>query len=125
MKKRTVCILAVLLLFIVIAVGIYHVTRPPAVEELVIVGLPETVEYGQQIQLTAVGYDKDGNVVPPEVMAQLELHWLTSPELFKSEIDQNGLLTITSEADCNVQVGSRVLDLYSRHYTVRVVPRGE
>ena len=90
------------------------------VDRLEITGLPDYVERGQQIRLEAVGYYEDGSVVPPEVMGLLKLRWVAHPDIYKSEIDQNGLLTVTSEYDCNVQVYSERLKLSSRPVTVRV-----
>ena len=123
MKNRTKGLL-ILSLFAVLAVlWVITLTQIHAyfdVERLEITGLPDTGEYGQQIQLTAVGYYADGRTVPPEVMQLLGLRWVSFPEIHKSDIDRDGLLTVTSEYDCNVQVYSRWLDVSSRPVTVRV-----
>ncbi len=122
-KTKGLLILAVFAVIVALWVAVFtQVNAYFAVERLEITGLPYTVEYGQQIQLEAVGYYEDGSVVPPEVMGLLGLRWVSYPDMFKSEIDRNGLLTITSESDCNVQVYSELLDLASYPVTVRVVP---
>lgn len=125
MKNATkgLLILAVLAVIAALWVAVFtQVSAYFAVERLEIEGLPHTVERGQQIQLEAVGYYEDGSTVPPEVMGLLGLRWVAHPDIYKSDIDRDGLLTVTSESDCNVQVYSELLKLYSRPVTVRVAP---
>lgn len=125
MKNKTKMIVILSIFFVLVvafAITWSQARARFAVERLEIEGLPYTVECGQQIQLEAVGYYEDGSVVPPEVMDLLGLRWTAHPDIFKSEIDQDGLLTVTSEHDCNVQVYSKWLGLTSRPVTVRVTP---
>lgn len=122
-KFKMIVILSVFaVLFVLLAITGAQARAHLDVKRLEITGLPDRVECGQQFQLTAIGYYEDGSVVPPEIMQLLGLRWIAHPDIYKSEIDQNGLLTVTSEYCCNVQVYSELLDLASRPITVAVAP---